>query len=208
MNSIAILGLVIATSSPAPESVVLRDPAHKNGLIYERKVENGITTITETWSLALFSRFVKSVYSETGALTERDVTSSNRMTASGSPTRSDAQITPSGATVTVLTRTRPLKPTTIPLQNSRSIVDPSVKWFSGVVPEKGTSVAFMNFEPEYRYWEEVTVTFDGKGKLGASPEGYLVTRKAARKTIHLLLDDRGLPLVWEEKGLRLVREPH
>jgi hypothetical protein len=219
MKSFLILGtLLIALGAAALErdhpgrspalqkeqarEVVLKDPAHLASLIYERTTDNGSIVVSETWSIGMTSRIVKSTYTEAGLLTARMVAITKGRTTS----KADATINPRGAFVTSMTRAGTSPGSNIPLMNHMSVVDPTVRWFASDQPAKGASATFMSFDPEFRYWEQVTATFDGQGKLGQSPEGNIVTRKAARSTVTVLLDDKGMPLVWEENQLHLVRQ--
>lgn len=201
-RSILLAILVLGTTASAlAQSVVLRDAAHNVGLIYDRSKVDGSIVVTETWSVGRTSRIVKSAYTEAGALTNRTVSTTNN----GGSLRIEAVISPQGATITTTNRAGAGRPSNIPLLKRASVIDPSVRWFATDQPEKGASVSFMSFDPEYRYWEEVTVTYDGKGKLGNSAEGNLVTRKMARRTIHLVLDDKGLPIAWEDNQYKITR---
>ncbi|HTQ11991.1 MAG TPA: hypothetical protein VMI31_18155 [Fimbriimonadaceae bacterium] len=187
----------------ALSEVVLRDPAHSASLIYDRTAGQSQIVETETWSVARVSRIIKSTYDESGNLTARTIA----VTRGVSTQRNDATITPAVAIVTSTARNGQGPPSSIPIGHQASIADPSLLWFVKTHPDKGTSITFKSFDPEYRYWEDVTVTFEGRGKIGDSPEGNLVTRKTARSVIHLVLDDNAMPLVWDEGRLHLVREP-
>jgi hypothetical protein len=207
MKAPLIVGLVFAVASAQGQSVVLRDPAHSIGLVYERTADKATIVETLTWSTGRSSRIVKSTYGESGELMARSVSITNGADSRNSK-RIDSVITTQGATVTITSWTGAGKPASIPLRQKMNLTDPSVRWFVTDKPEKGASFAFMSFDPEFRYWEEETVTFEGRGKLGNSPEGNLVTRKSARKTVQLVLDDKGLPLVWVENKIRVSRESH
>ncbi len=201
MKYLLVLGLGV-TAGITPADVVLQDASHGAKLIYDRKTEDGKIVESEVWSGSMTSRIVRTSYTEAGQLTNCMVA----ITRGRASSRTEATITPGGAVVTSTARNGTGPASSIPIGRRMTIADPSVKWFVKDHPEKGTSATFMSFDAEFRYWEEITVTFEGRGKLGDSPEGNLVTRKTARSTIHLLLDDKGMPFVWEEGRLRLVRE--
>ena len=210
MNQMLTMGIALLlgmhqpqSQKASPNAVVLKDPAHSASLIFEKSTENGSIVETETWSIGKTSRIVKSTFSESGTLLQRMVA----VTRGLSTQRTDATVSPHGASVTSAARNGTGPTSTIALNSRESIVDPSVLWFSSDQPKVGATIAFMSFDPEFRYWEEVSVTFDGRGKLAGS-DGNLVTRKAARSTVHMLLDDKGMPIVWEEGRFSLVRAPH
>lgn len=193
-----LLGWQAATPARADGSkVVLHDATHSTSLIFERSREDGLIVETQTWSVGSTSRIIKSTYSEAGELKARSAS----ITRGRHSTRSDATITPQGAHVSSLSG----RPSTIPVAGHLGIVDPSLHWFDGKPPATDTTANFMSFNPEFRYWEQVTVVYEGRRKIGKSLEGYLVSRQDARSTIHLLLDDKGMPLVWEEGRTRLTR---
>jgi len=198
---LCLAAILLACSLRA--EVVLRDPAHNASLIYDRTTSPGKIVESQIWSIARVSRIITSTYDDAGQLTDRVIA----VTRGFSTQRNEATITPALAIVSSTARNGAGPPSTIPIGHRRSIVDPSLFWFVKDHPGKGTSATFKSFDPEYRYWEDITVTFDGRGKIGNSPEGNLVTRQTARSVIHLVLDDSGLPLVWDEGRLHLVREP-
>lgn len=200
--AILLAACLLGLQTARPESskgakAVLHDATHTTNLIFERVREDGLIVETQTWSVGSTSRIIKSTYSEAGELKARSAS----VTHGRRSTRTDATITPQGAHVTSING----RPSTIPVAGHLGIVDPSLHWFDGKPPANDTTANFMSFNPEFRYWEQVTVVYQGRGKIGKSPEGYLVTRQDARSTIHLLLDDKGMPLVWEEGRTRLTR---
>lgn len=200
MKLIFAVATILASSTSFAE-IVLKDAAHGATLIFDRTTDAGKIVESQTWSIGATSRILKATFTDTADPTESTVA----ITRGQSTSRTDARISIRGAVVTSTARNGTGPASNIPLLKHLSIVDPSLLWFTKQHPEKGASVTFMHFDPEFRYWEEVTVTFEGRGKLGDSVEGNLVSRKEARSTIHMVLDDKGLPLVWEEGRLRLVR---
>lgn len=115
------------------------------------------------------------------------------------------EVVPIGIRVVSTTATGSGRTTEIPRFDQESLVDPSVNWFVTTTPEKGATAKFASYNPERRFWEQVTVTYEGDGKLGDSPTGHIVTRKDAHGTSKMLLDDKGQPLVWIDGRLRLVK---
>lgn len=195
----ALVGLALSTAIFG--QVVLADAEHKVSLSFERAAASGSIVETQKWIQGSSSRTLVTVYSEGGQPTKFTFTS----TRGRSTIKTDAMIDMQGASVVTTTGNGASRSSQIPLLKRSNTADPSVIWFAKEKPEKGATVTFTSFDPERRYWEEVTVTFEGRGKLGGSPEGNLVTRKTARKTIQMVLDDKGLPLAWQENQLRLVR---
>ena len=197
---LCLAAVLLATSCVA--DVVLRDPAHNASLIYDRTTSPGKIVESQIWSISRVSRIITSTYDDAGQLTDRVIA----VTRGFSTQRNEATVTPALAIVSSTARNGVGPPSTIPIGQRASIIDPSLLWFVKDQPEKGASVTFKSFDPEYRYWEDITVTFEGRGKIGNSPEGNLVTRQTARSVIHMVLDDKGLPLVWDEGRFHLVRE--
>jgi hypothetical protein len=196
----ALLAALLVVAA-APDQVVLRDQATGAGLTFTRSADKQAIVETEQWTTGDTKRMTESTYSSSGTLTHRSFTLSR----GGAETKVDATIDEGGASLTVTGSRGAATHSHIPLRGKTGLTDPSVTWFVKDKPEKGTSVSFMSFDPEERYWQQVTVTFEGRGKLGKSPEGNLVTRRIARKTIRLLVDDKGLPLVWGDGRLMLTR---
>jgi hypothetical protein len=196
---VALLGVL--ARPVGSEQVKLRDVQGKVELSYSRVANADSITETEDWKSGGTRKTVASIYSTAGALVRRTVT----LARGEAETRVEAQIDESGASLTTTGSRGAASHSHIPLRSRSGIVDASVFWFVKDKPAKGATATFMSFDPEERYWQEVSVTFGGRGKLGKSPEGNLVTRKTARKTIRMLLDDKGVPLVWEDGRIRLTR---
>jgi hypothetical protein len=196
-----IVAVLVAACASAFAQVVLSDATHSRRLVFDRKMVKGQIVQKELWDLPPSAKLTQTTFEVDGTLTECEFT----WTKPSGTTTTHAKITGTGAQVTTFTNGGASQSSQIPLMKRGLAADPSVNWFTTVNPSPGTTATFMSFDAERRYWEEVTVTFKGRGKLGKSAEGNLVTRQTARKTINLLLDDKGIPLVWEEGKLRLVR---
>lgn len=163
---------------------VLHDDAHQVTLIWERNEKDHVITVKETWALPGSSRIVVSTYSESGGLASRMVATTRGTTTK----RTEATIDAKGATIQSGDRTARITPA-----KKLSMVDPSVLWFVKDKPKEGTTTTFTSFDPEFRYWEEVTVTY-----VGRTPEGDVVTRRGARGTVRIVFDEKGLPVAWQE----------
>lgn len=190
MRGLLILGCICATYAAAAQ-VVLEDRAHGVSLTYDRKRDAAGIVETQRWTEARSTRTIVCRFDSKGMLLERTFTSAR----GSSTTHTVAKIGDSGASVTTGSRT-----TDIRLVKRLSTVDLLQAWSFSSPPAKETTGSFMSFDPERRYWEEVTVSYQGKASAG-----HLVTRRSARSVVKLVLDDSGMPLIWEEGRLRLVR---
>lgn len=195
-----LLLLITALAVSASAQVVLVDTKNKVTASFETAVKDTWVQRKQTWADAKASKSYAATFLMDGTFTGGEYT----VTSETNPQFSQISVIPTGARVLARSNggTKNLE---IPRFDNLSLADPSVLWFAKSQPEKGATARFMNFDPDRRYWEEVTVTYNGRGKLGDSPEGHLVTRKSSNKTVRVLLDDQGDPLVWEEGRLRLVR---
>jgi hypothetical protein len=188
--------LLILLTTCAVAQVVLVDEKNKVVLSVKSERSKGRIERTLKWVDPRVSRTFTSSFKEDGEL----VTVSLATVSNESVKEIRAQVTPVGAEVFSGGRTAE-----IPRFDKLSVRDPSVTWFVERQPAKGETAEFMSFDPERRYWEAVTVSYEGEGKLGDSATGHLVTRKTSRGQVRMLLDSKGEPLVWEEGRLRLVR---
>jgi hypothetical protein len=196
-----IAAALVAVASSACAQVVLYDSNQKTRLVFDRKMVKGQIVQKELWDQPPLSRLTQTTFEVDGSVSQCEFT----VRKPSGTTTTHAKITNLGAQLLTITSGGSSKSSQIPLMKQGLAADPSINWFTTAKPTPGVKTTFMSFDAEHRYWEQVTVTFVGRGKLGKSPEGNLVTRQTARKTIRLLLDDKGIPLVWEEGKLRLVR---
>lgn len=92
------------------------------------------------------------------------------------------------------------KPVLVPFDRRGSRRDPSETWFRGTVPSPGTWAVFRKLDPRRRAWDEVRVTYVGKG-----PGGNVVRQTTGTATTSFTLDGAGMLVSYEAGDLRLVR---
>lgn len=199
MKPYALLLLTVVCGA-ASAQVVLVDTKNKVIASIENVAQRDYIRRTVTWADSKASKTFVTNFTSDGTYCGGEF----KVTSETNPIFAQISVIPTGARL-ITQSNGGTKMTEVPRFDNLTLTDPSVNWFKNGAPVKGATAKFMSFDPERRYWEEVSVTYNGRGKLGDSPEGHLVTRKSSSKTIRLVLDDKGDPLVWEEGRLRLVR---